>query len=538
MQTGIYGQDEWQVSNRLTLNFGLRWELLPPFVDANGIQANFDSRTNAVIVNRVLYRKLGGPVMAFLQSFNACNAAPPGFSAPADAGYAPSTAMPCTKVVSNEQEGLPAGLRQTYLRNLDPRVSFAYRPFGNDKTVLRAGFGIFTVTALGQLQNNNESNPQSSVFTYTNMNPSGAPSFQFPQVAPPGIAGQAPVGGGTIQQATDPRYRDAQTAQWNVTVERQIATNTALRVSYVGMSSYRLNVTVNLNQQLPTTVPAPLANPNPIPFPNWGAIYSTGNYGHQTYQAMELQATHRAAKGLSYQANYTLAHDLSDAQGDAPTTFQAETRYGLADENRFNISGNRGNVVGTRRNRFLLTGTYELPFGPNRQWSSSSRALNTVVGGWNLNTITLLESGPYLTPTMSVSNDQTNTNPAAAAVTVVRPDRVGNPIPTHRTHANYFNIAAFAPPPMGAGRVGNASVGSLEGPGTIAVNGGLAKVFAIRESWHLRFEATFTNALNHTNFAPPATDISNPSSFGALTTAQTAESAGNRTGQLALRFDF
>src|SRR6202012_4117703 len=203
--------------------------------------------------------------LAFLQSFNACNAAPPGWSAPADAGYAPSSALPCTNVVSNEQEGLPPGLRQTYMHNLDPRLSLAYRPFGNDKTVFRAGFGIFTVTALGQLQNNNESNPQASVYTYTNMNASGTPSFYFPQVAPPGVAGQAQVGGSEIEQATDPRYRDSQSAQWNVTIEQALTSNTAVRVSYVGMSGYRLPVTVNFNQQLPTTVPAPIANPNPIP---------------------------------------------------------------------------------------------------------------------------------------------------------------------------------------------------------------------------------------------------------------------------------
>ena len=155
-----------------------------------------------------------------------------------------------------------------------------------------------------------------------------------------------------------------------------------------------------------------------------------------------------------------------------------------------------------------------------------------------MNTITLLESGPYLTPTMSVADDQTNTDPAAAGIAVVRPDRVGNPIPAHRTNADYFNIAAFAPPPAGAGRVGNAAVGSLEGPGTVAVAAGLAKIIPIHGNVNLRFESTFTNVLNHTNFAPPQTDISNPSSFGALTTAQTAESAGNRTGQVALRLVF
>jgi Carboxypeptidase regulatory-like domain len=537
-QYGFYAQDEWQVNKRLTINYGLRWELLPPFVDVNGQQANFDPATNSVIVNSNLYGRDGGPVLAFLQSFNACNASIPGHTATADPGYAPSSALPCTAVVSNQQEGLPPGLRQTYKRNFDPRISFAYRPFGNDKTVLRAGFGIFTVTALGQLQNNNESNPVASVYTYTNINAAGAPSFAFPQVAPPGVAGQALIGGGELEQATDPHYRDAQSAQWNVTVERELTSNIALRASYVGMNSYRLNVTVNLNQQQPTTVPVGQTNPNPIPFPNWGTIFSTGNYGHQNYQALQLQATHRTGKGLSYQANYTWAHDLSDAQGDAPTAFQGETRYGLADEDRFNIRGNRGNVVGTRRNRVLLTGTYELPYGRGRQWSNHSSVVNDILGGWNVNTITLLESGPYLTPTMSVADDQTNTDPAAAGVAVVRPDRVPNISPRRGPNGAYFNIAAFAPPPVGAGRVGNASVGSLEGPGTIAVAAGLAKVIPIHGNINLRFESTFTNVLNHTNFAPPQTDISNPTSFGALTTAQTAESAGNRTGQVALRLEF
>jgi hypothetical protein len=533
-QYGFYAQDEWQVNNRLTISYGLRWELLPPFVDANGIQANFDPATNSVIVNQRLYNSLGGPVPAFLESFNACNAAPPGWSAPADVGYAPSSSMPCTNVVSNTQEGLPQGLRQTYKRNFDPRISFAYRPFGDDKTVVRGGVGIYTVTALGQLQNNNESNPEASVYTYTNQNPATLlPTFQFPEVRPAtsGIA----YGGGELEQATDPHYRDSQSAQWNLTVEHDLTSNTALRVSYVGESSYRLNSTVNLNQQMPSTVSP---NPNPIPFPNWGTIFSTGNYGHENYNALELQVTHRMGRGLSYQANYTWAHDLSDAQGDAPTAFQGETNYGLAVENRFDIGANRGNVEGTRRQRFMVTGTYELPYGHGRNWSSKSGIVDGFLGGWDLSTITVLETGPWLTPTMSVTDDQTNTDPSAAGILVVRPDRIGNPIPANRTRAAYFKINAFAPPPLNAGRVGNASVGSLEGPGAIVVNAGLAKTQHIRGNLNLRFEATFTNVLNHTNFAPPATDISNPSSFGALTTAESAESAGNRTGQLALRLDF
>jgi hypothetical protein len=525
MQTGIYGQDQWQVNDRLTVNVGLRWELLPPFVDKNGIAANFDPNYSgqgangqgAIIINDFGLKT----APAFLASFNAC-----GLS-----GVNPNyNAATCTPVVTNGQDGLPAGLRQQYLRNFDPRVSVAYRPFKDNKTVVRAGFGIFTVTALGQLQNNLESTPQAAVNLWQNNN-GGTPLFTFPQVTPPGAGLQ--FGGGIFEQGVDPHYRDSQSAQWNLTVERELTSNTSFRISYVGMNSYRLNVTENLNQSKPTTS----TTPNPVPFQNWGVIYSTYNLGKQNYQGMELEATHRMARGLSYKANYTWAHNISDAQGDAPTAFQGETRYGLADLNRFDVNANRGNVVGTRRHRFLVTGTYELPFGQGRQWLNSSPVVGRILGGWNVNTITLLETGPYLTPTDSVTADQTNTNPAAAG-SIVRPDRVGNPIPANRSPSNYFNFNAFAHTPLNAGRVGNAGVGTLEAPGTIAVSAGLAKLIAVRDNWNLRFESTFTNVLNHTNYAPPVTNISNQASFGVLTAAQTAENAGNRTGQIALRVEF
>jgi hypothetical protein len=522
LQTGLYLQDEWRANDRLTVNLGLRWELLPPLVDKNGIQANFNPASNSIVINSILANGLG-TAPAFLQSFNACTLPNRDMS------------LACTNVVLNSQEGLPAGLRQFYKGDVDPRVSIAYRPFNNNKTVIRAGFGIYTVTNLGQLQNNNESNPQASVHTFQNAIVNGAPLIQFPNTVAASQLVQ--LGGGTLEQATDPYYRDPQSAQWNVTVERELTANTALRVSYVGMNSYRLNVSVNLNQIAPSAmpyVPSPFVDPR-APFQNWGIIYSTENLGFQNYHAMQMEVNHRFSNGLSFQANYTWAHDISDAQGDAPTGYGGETNYGLAVVDRYAIGLNRGNVAGARRQRFLLTGTYDLPFGMGRRWSSSSHVLDGVLGGWSLNTVTLVESGPYLTPTISPSFDQTNTDPAAAG-SVVRPDLVGNPV--SQTPGAYFNLNAFAPTPVGAARIGNAGVGILEAPGTIAVNGGLSKRMVIHEGIRLRFEATFTNALNHTNFAPPATNVSSPSTFGILQSAQTAEYGGNRTGQLALRLDF
>ena len=84
-----------------------------------------------------------------------------------------------------------------------------------------------------------------------------------------------------------------------------------------------------------------------------------------------------------------------------PTGFAIESYYGLAVSDRFHVNANRGNVEGTPRQRLLVTGTYELPFGRGRAWNSNNRFLNAVVGGWNLNTISLLQTGPWLTPTVS-----------------------------------------------------------------------------------------------------------------------------------------
>ena len=240
--------------------------------------------------------------------------------------------------------------------------------------------------------------------------------------------------------------------------------------------------------------------------------------------------------GLYFSANYTHANNVADNQGDGPTAFAGEVNYGLAITDRFHIKQDLGNVEGTRRHRFLLTGVYQLPFGSGRAYMNGGGFKDTLLGGWDITTITLAETGPWLTPTISSSADQSNTN-AEGRETVVRPDVVSSNLYAGQSRASYFNVKAFAPTPANAGRIGNAGVGILQGPGTVTVSLGVAKRFHIYERFSGRFETTFTNVLNHTNFAPPATAIDN-SQFGALIGPQTAENAGNRTGQAALRVDF
>jgi hypothetical protein len=531
-QYSAFAQDEVQLTNKLTINYGLRWQILPGFHEDGGNLANFDQRNNSIVapdeLSSYLHKNnLEASNLAFQQSFNACNL-----------NY---TALPCTNYVTASQDHLPQGLRNTYKGNFQPRISLAYRPFNDTKTVIRAGFGIFTMTNLGPLSFNNSGNPTSALHTYSNtLNAAGTPLIQFPNTAPPSVGVQ--YGGGGLDQGVDPNYRDPQSEQWNLTVERQLAANDTMRISYVGMHTYRINITEDLNQIPASTTPyqttasSPYVDPR-APYHNWLTLYSTFNAGTANYQALEVDESHRMAHGLYFDANYTFAKNLADNQGDNPTAFAGEVNYGFPIADRFHIANDYGNVEGTRRHRFLLTGIYQLPAGKGRALMNNGGWKDILLGGWDLNTVTLLETGPWLTPSISTSSDQSNTNVVNRGA-FLRPDVVSKHFYNGQSRAQYFNLSAFSPTPTGAGRFGNAGVGILQGPGTAAVSLGLAKNFALTERAKLRFESTFTNVLNHTNFAPPATQIDNTSTFGVLSAPQTAENAGNRTGQVALRIDF
>jgi hypothetical protein len=535
-QYSFFAQDEFQVNSRLTLSYGLRWQILPGFQEDGGNLANFDQRNNSIVVPDALAgyltsQNITSSNVAFQQSFNAC---PSGTTAGSTVH-----GLPCTGYITASQDGLPQSLRQTYKGDFQPRIAIAYRPFNDTRTVVRAGFGIYTMTNLGPLSFNNSGNPTSNLHTYSNSNSAGpnTPQIVFPNTAPATSGGPA-FGGGGLDQGVDPNFRDPQSNQWNVTVERQLANATSLRASYVGMHTYRLSITEDLNQIPASTTPyntgatAGAFVDSRAPYQNWTTLLSTFNAGEANYHAFEVQATHRLEHGLYVDANYTYAKSAADNQGDAPSAFAGEVNYGLPIADRFHIKENLGNVSGTRRNRMLLTGMYQLPFGKGRQYMSTSTAKDIFLGGWDLTTITLLETGPWLTPSISGSADQSDTNVVNRSA-VVRPDLV----PKGTAGAVTYNNLSFLATPAGAGRFGNAGVGIIQGPGTATVSLGAAKRFAITEKVHARFETTFTNVLNHTNFAPPVTAIDN-SLFGQLTGPQTAENAGNRTGQAALRIDF
>jgi Carboxypeptidase regulatory-like domain len=533
---GVYGQDEWQVNRRLTLSFGMRWELLPAFIENSGDLASFDPQINSIVVPDKFFTTVGNnPLLStvyngVLESFNGC-------SLPNR-----NPALPCTNVVSASQAGLPQGLRHTPMHDFDPRISAAYRPFGDDQTVIRAGFGLFTATTLGPMSFNNAGVGLSDLLSFPNSVKNGVPAFQFPHTSVPGLVS---LGGGSFEEGNNPNFKDPTSAQWNLTVERQVTADTAVRLSYVGQGTWHLPITVDLNQIPASTTPYVAANgwADPrSPYQNFGMLMYAESIGNANYQAGTVEVQHRTSHGLSFLGSYTLAKNISNAQGtDAPTAFAGEEPYAVEIANRYNLRYDRGNVVGTPRQRFLLRGTYQLPYGHGRLWSGGGRFLNSIFGNWNFSTVALLQTGQWLTPTMNPADDQSNTdlnNERYLGGAVARPDCVGNPIPASRSSQAFYALGAFAVPPLNAGRFGSCGLGILQGPGEINVNTGLAKEVSFKERYRLRFEATFTNVLNHTNFAPPALNISNASTFGVLDATLPQGLGGNRTGQLAVRLDF
>jgi len=206
-------------------------------------------------------------------------------------------------------------------------------------------------------------------------------------------------------------------------------------------------------------------------------------------------------------------------------------------------------VAFTRRLRWLNSSVYDLPFGKGRRFGSGlSSMADALVGGWHTSAILLLQTGPYLTPTMS-GGDPSGTGGDIRGTQ--RPDAVGiDPSLSDPTADAFFNRAAFVCPGRVPGasnqfscsvtpiaRFGNAGVGTMIGPATLNLSMGLGKSFRVSEGKRLNFEASFKNLPNHPNLSDPGTNITSIA-FGRVTSARGADSGGNRIGQFALRFEF
>ena len=506
-QYGFYGQDEWQLSRSLTVTYGLRYEIHPPFNDATNQLANFDRftpRGRVVVQNQAGFNEVAP---TFAQSIGN------------------------TPIVLAGAAGLPETLRHTYYGDWDPRLGVAWRPFGDNKTVVRANAGVYTVPVLGSvlysLAGVATSNAPVFQQSVTSVGPNGATyALEFPDVFPTGAGGAAGIP--DFRRANEVNLKDPRSIQWGASIERDLGWQTLLRVSYVGTHTTGLVFSPDLNQvQANTLGYAAVAATRP--FPNFNAVLTRDNGPSSKYNAGTIEVSKRFGGGLNFQSSYTWTKNLSNALGTAPTVFSAEN--GPTTLDRFDIAGDYGNVVFTRRNRFLTTFFYDLPFGNGKRYMSGVNGFaNAVLGNWTVAGIVLAQSGPYLTPTFS-GTDPSGTGVLVRGVTSTqRPDCVATP--------SLSNINAFAIPGNDIGRFGNCGVGILEGPGTEVFSATLGKQFRLTERLGMKFEAQFANLFNHVNPDIPTTNVSSPSSFGVSHDVQGGEQAGPRTIQFGLRFSF
>jgi len=519
MAYAFYGQDQFQVTPKLTLNYGLRYEVHPPFFDNTLQMTNFDPRTASVVVPNAKSLALAAP--GFLEAINAC----PGF---------PGFTTQCTPVITASQDHLPQTLRRTDWSKILPRLSFAYRVTPN--WVVRGGFGMYDMTLTGITFYSIVGIHTADVRTYPNSISGGTPAFQFPNTVLPGIGAVASQGTEGFFAAEPFNLKDPYGLQWSLTVERELGANTGVRLTYTGLRSVQLITNPDLNQIRPQAAPFNAAEQ---PYPNWSVISSTGNGGQSWFNGIELVLTHRFSKGLSLQSAYTFSKNLSDAEGGAGQSnggFQGET--GNTRLNLYNIRESYGNVSFTRKHMWLTTYTYQFPFGRGQKYGDQMPAyLNAVLGNWQTMGILLVESGPFLTPYYFGGSDPSGTN--APSRGPQPPDRVCAGTVSNPTAADYFNVACFPMPASSIGRFGNSGVGILQGPGTVSWNAGLAKTFALSERFKLRFEATATDVLNHANLAVPDMNIAATTDFGVVHGVQAVQgSTGARSLQFGLRLFF
>ncbi len=541
-----YVQDSFKVSSRLTLEYGLRFEFHPGYTDANGNIGNFDPRVPRS--GAVIYPDGAQSTLApeFLQSFNACPQLG-STSGPSANG------APCTPVLSSSQARVPDYLRFAPKRFV-PRFGFAFRPFSDEKTVVRGGFGVFNTEVLGSIYYALTGTLQSNTRTYNNINSLGQPIFYWPQTQLPGLGSIAPLGSAYFGTANQINWKDPYAMQWNFSIDRDLGFQTGLRASYIAMETRDLVWSPDLNQSYYSTtyyVDQPLSS---RPFPNWGVVNTRANGANANYQSMQIEVNHRTSAGLTFDSTYTLAKNLADNQGYTADHF-ADENSGHRTMDLYDLKHEYGQVYGTRRNRWITSMIYDLPVGRGRKLGGSmNRFVDAVIGGWQLSSIFLWQSGPFETPYFS-GGDPSGTGSGVIGRSQA-PDLVGNPNLSNPNRDDWFNLGAYtcpatpgwqpgtncligSSPKYGApiGRFGTAGISTVVGPGTINLNAGLAKYFSITERVRIKIEGSFTNVLNHTNLSDPVLGIDN-TSVGRITSAQGSDFGGNRTGQVGARVEF
>jgi TonB dependent receptor len=511
-----FAQDDWKATPHLTINFGMRWEYHPPFADAFNNLAVMLPDTYSVINGVTVHGSVAIPA-AFVPLVN------PLFAA----SIAP------TPIVTNIQAGLNRTLHTNQLTDFAPRIGFAWRPFGNDKTVIRAGYGKYIEAMLGTLADAAWGVPASDVGVFTNSVVNGQPTLSMPYPFP-AYLGQP--GSQSFSASGVVNYKDPFVQQWNFTIERNLGFNTGLRLSYDGNHGSQLGYSENLNQVAPNTIGFAKASAGE-PYPLWAYISQEMNGGRSNYDAITIAGNKRLSHGLQFTNSYTFARNLANNQGYDPTAFGSQGGGTVSDI--YNINLDYGNVSYTHRSRFLSTFLYELPFGRKGMlFNQANGFVDQIIGGWQLSGVMLFQTGPFLTivaPGADPAGNNAENLSGAQRADIVP----GVPLyPANKSVAGWINPAAFVKPANNIGRIGDSPVGAVVGPGTQAVSLSLFKTFPFGERARLQLGAAAANALNHPNYAVPSNLSVGTSGFGSVVNVQSQENGGPRSLMVTGRLTF
>ena len=382
---GFFFQDDWQVSQKLTLNLGVRWDLDSPFWDHLNRMSNFVFQPGA-----------------------------PGYGTVVLAGA--------------KGESIPdRALIQFTKDNVVPRAGLAYRV--TPKVVIRTAWGMFNGgTTLDGINGRPSYNPPwTASYSYTSdqLNPLFTLATGFPASALVPSVNQ-------INRALtpwDPNMTNGYLEQFNFGVEDQLTPNLLATVLYSGSEGHHLEDSRNINQP----PPGPGATQPRSPFPNYSTITLTESQANSNYNSLQAKLERRFSSGLTFLANYTWSHFIDNAEPVLDTS-------GAGVQNNYNLAGERGNSNYDVRHRFVTSAAYELPWGPGKKYLSSGMA-GKILGGWQVNGIVAAQSGNPFTPTYSV-------NVANVTGSTQRPDRLSSGVIPYgqRTVTEWFNVSSFAAP--------------------------------------------------------------------------------------------